>query len=388
MRINDIVYLDYQASTPVDPEVMAAMEPFFRVDVGNPHSVDHAAGWAAQRAIDTASAVIAKLIGADADEIVFTSGATEANNLAMLGFAARAPINRRRLLVSAIEHKCVLAAGRAAASRYGLTLETIPVSTDGVVDLDAFAALIDDDVLCVAVMAVNNEIGTIQPLNQIGRLCAENGVIFHCDAAQAPLAMRLDVHELNIGSLSLSAHKVYGPKGIGVAFLRRDLQNQIEPLIYGGGQQRNLRSGTLPTPLCVGFGAAVSLLQENDWKAESERIRTMRDQLEEKLCALGTFVKVNAAGVARHPGNLNIRFEGYDAEDILAAVQPNLAASTGSACTSGIPEPSHVLRAIALSAAQADASIRFSLGRFTVEDDIEIATRLVRDALSQIAVAA
>lgn len=388
MRINDIVYLDYQASTPVDPEVMAAMEPLFRVDVGNPHSVDHAAGWAAHRAIDTASAVIAKLIGADADEIVFTSGATEANNLAMLGFAARAPINRRRLLVSAIEHKCVLAAGRAAASRYGLTLETIPVSTDGVVDLDAFAALIGDDVLSVAVMAVNNEIGTIQPLNQIGRLCAENGVIFHCDAAQAPLAMRLDVHELNIGSLSLSAHKVYGPKGIGVAFLRRDLQNQIEPLIYGGGQQRNLRSGTLPTPLCVGFGAAVSLLQENDWKAESERIRTMRDQLEEKLCALGTFVKVNAAGVARHPGNLNIRFEGYDAEDILAAVQPNLAASTGSACTSGIPEPSHVLRAIALSAAQADASIRFSLGRFTVEDDIEIATRLVRDALSQIAVAA
>ncbi len=388
MRINDIVYLDYQASTPVDPEVMAAMEPFFRVDVGNPHSVDHAAGWAAQRAIDTASAVIAKLIGADADEIVFTSGATEANNLAMLGFAARAPINRRRLLVSAIEHKCVLAAGRAAASRYGLTLETIPVSTDGVVDLDAFAALIDDDVLSVAVMAVNNEIGTIQPLNQIGRLCAENGVILHCDAAQAPLAMRLDVHELNIGSLSLSAHKVYGPKGIGVAFLRRDLQNQIEPLIYGGGQQRNLRSGTLPTPLCVGFGAAVSLLQENDWKAESERIRTMRDQLEEKLCVLGPFVKVNAAGVARHPGNLNIRFEGYNAEDILAAVQPNLAASTGSACTSGIPEPSHVLRAIALSAAQADASIRFSLGRFTVEDDIEIATRLVRDALSQIAVAA
>jgi cysteine desulfurase len=388
MRINDIVYLDYQASTPVDPEVMAAMEPLFRVDVGNPHSVDHAAGWAAQRAIDTASAVIAKLIGADADEIVFTSGATEANNLAMLGFAARAPINRRRLLVSAIEHKCVLAAGRAAASRYGLMLETIPVSTDGVVDLDAFAALIDDDVLSVAVMAVNNEIGTIQPLNQIGRLCAENGVIFHCDAAQAPLAMRLDVHELNIGSLSLSAHKVYGPKGIGVAFLRRDLQNQIEPLIYGGGQQRNLRSGTLPTPLCVGFGAAVSLLQENDWKAESERIRTMRDQLEEKLCVLGPFVKVNAAGVARHPGNLNIRFEGYNAEDILAAVQPNLAASTGSACTSGIPEPSHVLRAIALSAAQADASIRFSLGRFTVEDDIEIATRLVRDALSQIAVAA
>ncbi len=388
MRINDIVYLDYQASTPVDPGVIAAMEPFFRVSVGNPNSVDHSAGWAAQQAIDTASAVIAKLIGADADEIVFTSGATEANNFAMLGFAARAPKNRRRLLVSAIEHKCVLAAGRAAASRYGLTLEAIPVTTDGVVDLDAFAALINDHVLSVAVMAVNNEIGTIQPLKEIGRLCAERGVIFHCDAVQAPLAMQLDVHELNIGSLSLSAHKVYGPKGIGVAFLRRDLQNQIEPLVYGGGQQRNLRSGTLPTPLCVGFGAAVSLLQKNNWTAESERVRARRDQLEEKLCALGTFVKVNAAGVSRHPGNLSIRFEGYAAEDILAAVQPKLAASTGSACTSGIPEPSHVLRAIGLTTAQADSSIRFSLGRFTVQDDIEIAVRMVRDALSQIAIAA
>jgi cysteine desulfurase len=261
------------------------------------------------------------------------------------------------------------------------------VTTDGVIDLDALAALIGDNVLSVAVMAVNNEIGTIQPLNQIGRLCAKRGVIFHCDAVQAPLAMQLDVHELNIGSLSLSAHKVYGPKGIGVAFLRRDLQEQIEPLIYGGGQQRNLRSGTLPTPLCVGFGAAVSLLQENNWAAETQRIRAMRDHLEEELCSLGSFVNVNAARVARHPGSLNIRFEGYAAEDILAAVQPHLAASTGSACTSGIPEPSHVLRAIGLSAAQANASIRFSLGRFTIEDDIDVATRLVRDALSQFAIA-
>ena len=388
MRIGEIVYLDYQASTPVDPRVFAAMEPFFRINIGNPHSADHAAGWAAQQAIDTAAAAIAKLIGADTDEIVFTSGATEANNLAMLGFAARAPKSRQRMLVSAIEHKCVLAAGRAAASRYGLQLETIPVTTNGIVDLDAFAALLDDDVLSVAVMAVNNEIGTIQPLNEIGGLCAERGAIFHCDAVQAPLAMQVDVHESNIGSLSLSAHKVYGPKGIGVAFLRRDLQSQIEPLIYGGGQQRNLRSGTLPTPLCVGFGAAVSLLQDANWTAESERVRAMRDKLEEKLCGLGAFVKVNAAGSARHPGNLNIRFEGFTAEDILAAVQPKLAASTGSACTTGIPEPSHVLRAMGLSTIQANSSIRFSLGRFTVEDDIEIAVRLVSDALSQIAIAA
>jgi cysteine desulfurase len=200
--------------------------------------------------------------------------------------------------------------------------------------------------------------------------------------------MRIDVHELKIGSLSLSAHKVYGPKGIGIAFLRRDLQDQVEPLIYGGGQQRNLRSGTLPTPLCVGFGTAVSILEGNDWNTEYEQVRTLRDKFERQLCELGTFVQVNAAGSARHPGNLNIRFDGHTAQDILAAVQPNLAASTGSACSSGFPEPSHVLRAIGLSEPQAESSIRFSLGRFSTESDIEIAVELVRDAITKIAIAA
>lgn len=388
MRIGNTVYLDYQASTPVDPRAIAAMEPFFRVNVGNPHSADHAAGWAAQGAIDKAALSIASLIGADPDEIVFTSGATEANNLAVLGFAARAAKDRRRVLVSAIEHKCVLEAARVATARYGLKLESIPVTANGVVDLSALADLLDDDVLLVAVMAVNNEIGTIQPLNEIGRLCAKTGAIFHCDAAQAPLAMRLDMHELNIGSLSLSAHKVYGPKGIGVAFLRRDLQSQIEPLIYGGGQQRNLRSGTLPTPLCVGFGAAVEILQSANSKIEFLRVSALRDKLQHDLCALGEFVHVNAGTNKRHPGNLNIRFDGYAAEDILSAVQPYLAASTGSACASGITEPSHVLRAMGLTTDQAGSSIRFGLGRFTIDDDVEFASRLVRDALSRIEVAA
>lgn len=388
MRIGNSTYLDYQASTPVDPRVMATMEPFFRDNAANPHSVDHAAGWAAQRAIDGSALAIAKLIGADPDEIVFTSGATEANNLAILGLAARAPSNRRRMLVSAIEHKCVLASSRAAVNRYGLKLEMIPATSNGVIDIEALRSLLSDDVLCVAVMAVNNEIGTIQPLSQIGQLCKEAGTIFHCDAVQAPLAMQLDVHELGIGSLSLSAHKIYGPKGVGAAFLRRDIQDQVEPLIYGGGQQRNLRSGTLPTPLCVGFGTAVSILEEIDGIAEHERVRTLRDQFEERLCGLGSFVQVNGAGTARHPGNLNIRFEGYSAQDILAAVQPNLAASTGSACTSGISEPSHVLRAIGLTEAQADASIRFSLGRFSVPEDIDVAVSLIRDALPRVAAAA
>jgi cysteine desulfurase len=388
MRISGSIYLDYQASTPVDPRVMAAMEPFFRSDAGNPHSVDHAAGWAAQRAIDQSGSAIANFIGADPDEIIFTSGATEANNLAILGLAERAPQNRRRMLVSAIEHKCVLASASAATRRYGLALELIPAKDNGVVDTDWLRANLSNDVLCVAVMAVNNEIGTIQPLDEIGKLCGEAGAVFHCDAVQAPVAMRLNVHELEIGTLSLSAHKIYGPKGIGAAFLRRDLQDHIAPIIFGGGQQRNLRSGTLPTPLCVGFGSAISILQGSEWEPERERVETLRDTFERNLRKLGSFVRINVGGAERHPGNLNVQFTGYSARDILLALQPKLAASTGSACTSGIPEPSHVLRAIGLSEAEAESSIRFSIGRFTAQTDIEAAVALLRDVLPRIAAAA
>jgi cysteine desulfurase len=364
------------------------MEPFFQRDAGNPHSVDHAAGWAAQRAIEQSASTIADFIGADPDEIIFTSGATEANNLAILGLAERAPQNRRRILVSAIEHKCVLASASAATGRHGLALELIPAKENGLVDTDWLRANLRDDVLCVAVMAVNNEIGTIQPLGEIGKLCADVGAVFHCDAAQAPLAIRLNIHQLGIGTLSLSAHKIYGPKGIGVAFLGRDLQDHIAPLIFGGGQQRNLRSGTLPTPLCVGFGSAISILQGSEWASERERVKTLRDRFERELMRLGDFVRINVAATERHPGNLNVQFAGYSAHDILLAVQPNLAASTGSACTSGIPEPSHVLRAIGLSESEAGSSIRFSLGRFTAQADIGAAVTFLRGALSRLAAAA
>jgi cysteine desulfurase len=292
------------------------------------------------------------------------------------------------MLVSAIEHKCVLASASAAATRYGLNVEVIPAKPNGIIDLDWLQAHLKDDVLCVAVMAVNNEIGTIQPLAQIGRLCAQFGTVFHCDAVQAPLAMKINMRELKIGTLSLSAHKICGPKGIGVAFIRRDLQNQIAPLIFGGGQQRNMRSGTLPTPLCVGLGAAISILQGSGWKEEYERVKTLRDKFERDLKTLGDFVRINGVGANRHPGNLNVQFAGYSAHDILLTVQPNLAASTGSACTSGIPEPSHVLRAIGLSESEAESSIRFSLGRFTAQADIEGAVPLLRDALSRVAAAA
>jgi cysteine desulfurase len=377
MRIGQTIYLDHMASTPVDMRVLEAMEPYYRVDFANPHSVNHAAGWAAQKAIDRAASAVAGLIGADPDEIIFTSGATEANNLAILGLAARAPDSRRRILVSAIEHKCVLAAARAAAIRFKMTVEVIPVDERGVIDLETVESRLKDDVLCVAVMTVNNEVGTIQPIASIGELCEKVGAIFHTDAAQAPLALRLDVHSQKIGTLSLSAHKIYGPKGIGAAFLRRDLQDRVEPLIHGGGQQRNLRSGTLPTPLCVGFGRAVEFLSESYWTEEFTRVAQLRDQLERCLYASGLRVRVNGQGAERHPGCANICFLGSQAEDLLLAVQPSLAASTGSACTSGIPEPSHVLGAMGLSLEDSAASVRFSVGRFTTKEDLDAAVQLL-----------
>jgi cysteine desulfurase len=381
MKIGEAIYLDHMASTPVDQQVLAAMEPYHRVDFANPHSVNHALGWAANEAIDRAATTLARFIGADPDEIIFTSGATEANNLAILGLAARAPDSRRRILVSAIEHKCVLAAAQAAALRFDMALEIIPVDRQGVIDLETLESRLKDDILCVAVMAVNNEVGTIQPTAAIGELCEKWGIIFHTDAAQAPLAIQLDVHSQKIGTLSLSAHKIYGPKGIGAAFLRRDLQERIEPLIYGGGQQRNLRSGTLATPLCVGFGKAVEVLAESYWTEGFTRLAQIRDQLERGLSASGLSITVNGQRAQRHPGCTNICFIGSQAEDILAAVQPSLAASTGSACTSGTIEPSHVLRAMGLSDEDAAASVRFSIGRYTSPSDVDRTVELLHKAV-------
>jgi cysteine desulfurase len=388
MKIGEAIYLDHMASTPVDQQVLAAMEPYHRMGFANPHSVNHAFGWAANEAIDRAAITVARFIGADPDEIIFTSGATEANNLAILGLAARAPDSRRRILVSAIEHKCVLAAAQAAAFRFNMRVEVIPVDEQGVIDLEKLESRLNDDVLCVAVMAVNNEVGTIQPIAAIGTLCEKWGTIFHTDAAQAPLATQLDVYAHRIGTLSLSAHKVYGPKGIGAAFLRRDLQERIEPLIYGGGQQRNLRSGTLATPLCVGFGKAVELLL-NSWTEGFTRLAQLRDQLERGLSASGLSIAVNGQGAQRHPACTNICFIGNQAEDILAAVQPSLAASTGSACTSGTIEPSHVLRAMGLSEENAAASVRFSIGRYTCASDVDRAVEVLHKAvIDQVATAA
>lgn len=389
MNQHPTIYADYQATTPVDPRVLAKMTPYWGQSFGNPHSSDHIVGWRASEAVREAAEYVAGLIGADADEVVFTSGATESNNLALLGIGRRAPDGRDRILVSAIEHKCVLAATKALAICQSISVETIPVDSDGFVDFDALEKLVDDRVLLVSVMAVNNEVGTIQNVPRIAELLASHGVVLHCDAAQAPCAMDLSNIAAHADLISLSAHKFYGPQGIGALYIRRDLKDSIEPMIYGGGQQEGLRSGTVPMPLCVGMGAAAGIIASEEGKKERERVAALRDSfiglLEEREFPMAVNGPI---GQNRHPGNANICFEGCDAQDILGVLQPRLAASTGAACTTGIPEPSHVLRALGLSDTQSEASIRFSIGRFTTYEEIDTAARLVNDAVATVSVEA
>ena len=385
MQDGNVIYADYQATTPVDPRVVECMAPYWNEAFGNPHSSDHVVGWRADKAVREAADSVAALIGADADEIVFTSGATEANNLALFGLARRAPPGRNRILVSAIEHKCVLAASRALSAREGFVVETIPVDRDGFVDPADVKARLGDDVLAVSVMAVNNEIGTIQDIPGLAAVLAPRGVTLHCDAAQAPCA--LDVGDLahHADLISLSGHKIYGPQGIGALHARRDLQSRIEPLLHGGGQQGGLRSGTVPLPLCVGLGAAVRLLGGFEAEEERKRVARQRDRFVALLRSAAWPVSINGpTDDRRHPGNANVQFEGFDAQDVLGALQPRLAASTGAACASGLPEPSHVLAALGLSADESGASIRFSFGRFTVDGHVEVTAALVRQALASL----
>ena len=386
MRIGKTIYLDHQATTPVDRRVLAEMTPYFADSFGNPHSSDHSLGWEAARAVEEAAARLARLIGSDSDEITFTSGATESNNLALLGLGRRADKGERsRILVSAIEHKCVLAASRVLEEQYGLIVEQLPVDREGFVILPALEEALDSNVLAVSIMAVNNEIGTIQDIEKISKCVRTYGAVFHCDAAQAPLSLPINSIARHTDILSLSGHKMYGPKGVGIIFFARGLENQIEPQIYGGGQQNGLRSGTLPVPLCVGMGAAAAMLSGQDAEGKRTALRRRRDAFVEKLKELPWPIFVNGPeSEARHPGNANIRFTRFSAHDILNMLQPHLAASTGSACTSGIPEPSHVLKAIGLDGNEAESSVRFSLGFGTSDEDIKEAVGVIDGVLEKL----
>ena len=384
MTLNNTIYADYQATTPVDPRVLEKMLPFWGQSFGNPHSNDHVVGWKAAEAVRESLTSVGKLIGADPDEIVFTSGATEANNLALFGLARRAPESRRRILVSAIEHKCVLSAARALEEREGFTVETIPVDRKGFVDLDVLEKMLDDSVLVASIMAVNNEVGTIQDMSQIAGLLARYGVLFHCDAAQAACAMDTAHLAEYADLISLSGHKIYGPQGIGALYIRRYLHSGIEPIIYGGGQQNSLRSGTVPVPLCVGMSAAAEIVLAGG-HSERPEVAELRNLFVNLLSDSGFTSGINGpVGKWRHPGNANLQFAGFAAQDILGSVQPRLAASTGAACASGIPEPSHVLSAMGLGESEADSSVRFSFGRFTSELEVREAATVVTTALQSL----
>lgn len=384
MNDGKLIYADYQATTPVDPRVLERMAPYWKEAFGNPHSSDHIVGWRAAQAVEEAADSVAGLIGADTDEIVFTSGATEANNLALFGLARRAPPGRNRILVSAIEHKCVLAAARALAVREDFVVETVPVDREGVVAPADLEAQVGDDVLVVSVMAVNNEVGTVQDVPGLAAVLRAHGIPFHCDAAQAPCGMWVGDLAAQADLISLSGHKMYGPQGVGALYVRRDLQAALEPLIHGGGQQNGLRSGTVPLPLCAGLGSAAVLLSDARAAEERKELQRLRDRFVALLRADAYRLSANGPAVGGHPGNANLRFHGFDARDVLAALQPRLAASTGAACASGIPEPSHVLQALHLRGDACDESIRFSFGRFTTEEEVEAAAALVLRALASI----
>ncbi len=379
------IYLDYQATTPADPRVVEAMLPYFTEKFGNPHSREHAFGLESEHAVDGARDRIAALIGADPKEIVFTSGATESNNLALKGVARfwqqRRPGKRDHLITLATEHKCVLETCRQL-EHDGFAVTYRPVRRNGLIDLDGLRDAVGERTLLVSVMGANNEIGVIQPLAEIGAICRERGAFFHSDCAQAVGKIPLDVDEMNIDLMSLSGHKIYGPKGIGVLYVRRRPRVRLLPQIDGGGQERGMRSGTLPTPLCVGLGEACAIA-EREMAAEDARIRGLRDRLYDGITGGIAGVSLNGDLEHRLAGNLNLGFAGVGGESLLAALE-DLAVSSGSACTSASIEPSYVLRALGVDEELADGSIRFGIGRFTTAAEIDYAVECVVEHVARL----
>jgi cysteine desulfurase len=374
-RAGTPIYLDYHASTPCDPRVVEAMLPFFVEMYANPSS-SHCQGKIAADAVQRAREQVASALGAAAGEIVFTSGATESNNLAILGVARTAPPHRRRLLASAIEHKAVLEPMRAL-QRAGFEFELVPVESDGRVDLAALAALVDNRTALVSIQAANNEIGTLQPVAEIAQVVHGAGAVFHCDAAQALGRIPMDVVGWDVDLLSISGHKCYGPKGVGALFVRGGARAApLEPLFFGGGQEHELRPGTLNVPGIVGLGHACELIVE-ELGEESRRVAQLRDRFEAFVLAQLPGTQVNGCIRRRLPGNSSIRVSVIEAEAVIANL-PDVVLSTGSACTSGALAPSHVLTAIGLTREQAGQTLRVGIGRFTRSSDLEISgTRIV-----------
>lgn len=364
------IYLDNQATTPVDPRVLDAMMPYFKEKFGNPHSRSHSYGWDVEDDVEAARADVADIIGADPKEIIYTSGATESNNLAIKGVARFYGDRKRRIVTVLTEHKCVLDSCRHLQQE-GFEVTYLPVQPNGLIDLDGLRAAIDDQTALVSVMGVNNEIGVIQPLAEIGAICRERKVFFHTDCAQAVGKIPLDVNAMNIDLMSISGHKIYGPMGIGALYVRRRPRVRLQALINGGGQERGMRSGTLPAPLCIGLGAACRIAHE-EMATETERVRMLAQRLNKGITDKLDDVILNGDAERRVAGNLNLSFSYVEGESLMMAIK-DLAVSSGSACTSASLEPSYVLRALGVDEELAHTSIRFGIGRFNTEAEIDYA---------------
>lgn len=370
------IYMDYQATTPLDQKVLESMMPYFTSKFGNPHSRSHSFGWEAEEAVEIARQKVAELINAEKKEIIFTSGATESNNLAIKGIAHFYGQKKKRIITLTTEHKCVLDTYRHLQQE-GFDVVYLPVKSNGILDLEVLKKAINDQTILVSVMAVNNEIGVIQPLKEIGKICRENGVFFHSDLAQGYGKIPIDVNECNIDLASISAHKIYGPKGIGALYLRRKPHVRLTPLINGGGQERGMRSGTLPTPLIVGFGKAAEIAKfsmDDDYK----RIKTLYKRFLNGIMQKVEKVYLNGDKEQRYPGNLNLSFAGIEGESMIMSIK-DIAVSSGSACTSSSLEPSYVLKNIGIDEDLAHTSIRFGIGRFTTELEVDYAIELITE---------
>ncbi|MFM0646910.1 IscS subfamily cysteine desulfurase [Paraburkholderia bryophila] len=374
------IYMDYSATTPIDPRVVDKMIPYLREQFGNPASRSHSYGWDAERAVEEARENVAKLVNADPREIIWTSGATESDNLAIKGAAHFYKSKGKHVITVKTEHKAVLDTCREL-EREGFEVTYLDVKDDGLIDLDKLKAAIRPDTILVSIMSVNNEIGVIQDIEAIGEITREKGIIFHVDAAQATGKIEIDLQKLKVDLMSFSAHKTYGPKGIGALYVRRKPRIRIEAQMHGGGHERGMRSGTLATHQIVGMGEAFRITRE-EMATENERIRMLRDRLLRGLSEMEE-TYVNGDMEKRVPHNLNISFNFVEGESLIMAVK-DVAVSSGSACTSASLEPSYVLRALGRNDELAHSSIRFTVGRFTTEQDVDYVINLLKTKISKL----
>jgi cysteine desulfurase len=376
------IYLDYQATTPCAPEVVSKMLPFFMENFGNPHSRNHAFGWSAEEAVENARFEIGKVIHAPTKDIIFTSGATESNNLAIKGVVDFYKNDKKNHIITLVtEHKCVLDTCRHLEQE-GVRVTYLPVQPNGIVDLNLLEKEITEQTILVSIMAVNNEIGVIQHLKDIGKLCRSKNVFFHTDAAQAFGKIPLNVDEMNIDLLSISAHKIYGPKGIGALYVRRKPRVRLKPIIHGGGQERGMRSGTLSPALCVGFGEAARIANER-MDQDLKHVNALHKRLWDGLSTSLNNIYLNGDSIQRYHGNANISFAYVEGEGLMMGIK-DLAVASGSACTSASLEPSYVLQALGVEDEMAHTSIRFGIGRYTTIEEIDYAIEHVTTAVKKL----